>query len=141
MVRKMKAGDEEKAAGIWLEGNLDAHGFVPEEYWKGNYEEVKRQLSDSEIYIYEDDEGIEGFVGLENGYIQGIFVKKEMRSKRIGRSLLNFCKGKYEKLSLHVYAENEKALNFYMREGFRTDEKRLDGSTGQQEYRMMWRKG
>lgn len=105
------------------------------------WKEIKRQLSDSEIYIYEDDEGIEGFVGLENGYIQGIFVKKEMRSKRIGRSLLNFCKGKYEKLSLHVYAENEKALNFYMREGFRTDEKRLDGSTGQQEYRMMWRKG
>lgn len=141
MVRKMKAGDEEEIAGIWLEGNLDAHDFVPEEYWKGNYGEVKRQLSESEVYVYEDDGGIQGFVGLEDGYIQGIFVKTGMRSKGIGRNLLNFCKGKYERLSLHVYGENKKAWNFYMREGFLAEEERLDSNTGKREYGMVWRKG
>jgi len=141
MVRRMKKGEEEETAGIWLEGNLDAHSFVPEKYWKGNYEEVRRQLPESEVYVYEGDDGIQGFVGLENGYIQGIFVKKGMRSKGIGRSLLNFCKGKYERLSLHVYDENKKALSFYMREGFQADRERLDENTGQREYEMVWRKG
>lgn len=141
MVRKMKAGDGEEAARIWLEGNLDAHSFVPEEYWKGNYEEVKLQLQEAEVYVYEDDDGIQGFAGLENGYIQGIFVKRGMRSRGIGRSLLNLCKGKYERLSLHVYAGNKKALNFYVREGFQAEKEQLDGNTGQWEYEMVWRKG
>lgn len=141
MIRRMKKEDGDRTARIWLEGNLDAHGFVPEEYWKQNYEDVRRQLPESEVYVYEDDGGIQGFVGLDKGYIQGIFVKAEMRSKGIGRNLLNFCKGKYEKLSLHVYCENEKALNFYIREGFQAGGTQTDENTGQQECVMIWRKG
>ena len=93
------------------------------------------------VSVYEDDDGIQGFAGLENGYIQGIFVKRGMRSRGIGRSLLNLCKGKYERLSLHVYAGNKKALNFYVREGFQAEKEQLDGNTGQWEYEMVWRKG
>ena len=140
MVRRMKAADVDKTAEIWLEGNLDAQSFIPEEYWRGNYDDVKRQLAGAEAYVYEDCDGLHGFVGVKDGYIQGVFVRKEMRSKGIGKALLDFCKGKYTELSLHVYSENKKALEFYIREGFQVGKVQSDGNTEQKEYEMIWRK-
>ena len=134
------AADVDKTAEIWLEGNLDAQSFIPEEYWRGNYDDVKRQLAGAEAYVYEDCDGLHGFVGVKDGYIQGVFVRKEMRSKGIGKALLDFCKGKYTELSLHVYSENKKALEFYIREGFQVGKVQSDGNTEQKEYEMIWRK-
>ena len=139
MVRSMRAGDVEQVAEIWLEGNMSAHSFIPETYWKGNYEEVKRQLEKAEVYTYEDDRGILGFAGISLGYMEGIFVKEEMRSQGIGKALVDFCKGKYRELSLHVYCENRKAVAFYEREGFSIEKEQTDGNTGEREYQMVWR--
>lgn len=141
MVHRMKPVNADEAAKIWLEGNLDAHHFIPEEYWKRNYDEVRRQLAEAEVYVYEDNEGIQGFAGITDGYIRGIFVRKGMRSKGIGKNLLKFCKAKYQELSLHVYDENKQAKEFYIREGFRVKQKGTDTNTGRLEYEMIWRKG
>ena len=54
--------------------NLKAHDFIPEQYWTSNYELVKEMMSQAEIYVYEDDKMIQGFVGLSNEYIEGIFA-------------------------------------------------------------------
>lgn len=140
MVRRMKEEDTDRTAEIWLEGNLGAHGFIPEEYWKGNYDNVRRQLAYAEVYVYEDCDGIKGFAGVEDGYIQGIFVEEAMRSRGIGKALIDVCKGKYKDLSLHVYCKNQKALNFYLREGFQVRGKQLDKNTGQWECEMTWSK-
>ena len=45
---------------------------------KSNYELVKEMMSQSEVYVYEDDKMIQGFVGLNAEYIEGIFVSDEM---------------------------------------------------------------
>lgn len=34
---------------IWLNENIKAHNFIPEEYWKNNYEYVKEILHNSEM--------------------------------------------------------------------------------------------
>ncbi len=141
MVRRMREEDAEKTAKIWLEGNVGTHSFIPEKYWRDNYNSVKHQLAEAEVYVYEDSRGIKGFAGVEHGFIQGIFVKEEMRSKGIGKALLAVCKGKYTELSLHVYRENKKALEFYKREGFQISREQTESSTGQVEYVMIWRKG
>lgn len=139
MVRRMRAKDVEQVAGIWLEGNLDAHRFIQETYWQGNYEEVKGQLAQAEVYTYEDDRGILGFAGISHGYIAGIFVKEKMRSQGIGKALVDFCKEKYPELFLHVYCKNRKAVVFYEREGFSVEKEQMDKNTGEKEYVMVWR--
>ena len=48
--------------------------FIPEQYWTSNYELVKEMMSQAEVYVYEDDKMIQGFVGLSNEYIEGIFA-------------------------------------------------------------------
>ncbi len=148
MVRRMKEQDVEEIARIWLEANMEAHDFISQDYWLGNYEAVKNQLYESEAYVYEDHEGIQGFAGINKGYLEGIFVKRSMRSKGVGKALMDICKSKYFKISLHVYCKNKKAVNFYMREGFqinkryaeaRTDDIKLD-LAGCTEFEMIWQK-
>ncbi len=138
MVRRMRVEDVDKVVKIWLEGNINAHSFIPEVYWKKNYEEVKEQLAQVEVYTYEDDRGILGFVGINCGYIEGIFVKEEMRSQGIGKALVDFCKEKNLEMSLYVYCKNRKAVAFYEREGFSIEKERTDRNTGEKEYKMVW---
>ena len=77
MIRKLLNGDIDRVADIWLKTNLKTHYFISNRYWTSNYELVKEMVSQSEVYVYEDDKMIQGFVGLKNEYIEGIFVSDE----------------------------------------------------------------
>ena len=70
MIRKLLNGDVDRVADIWLNTNLKAHYFIPEQYWTSNYELVKEMLLQAEVYVYEDNKIIQGFVGLSNEYIE-----------------------------------------------------------------------
>lgn len=138
MVRAVQTADLEAVAGIWLEGNLEAHAFIPPQYWKGNFDTVKGLLAQAELYVYENEGEVLGFLGLEAGYIAGIFVRSEARSRGIGRQLLERAKSLYSPLTLRVYEKNRQAADFYRREGFSVREKSVDESTGETEYFMEW---
>ena len=69
MIRKMQNIDIDRVADIWLKTNLKAHYFIPEQYWTSNYELVKEMMSQSEVYVFEVDKMIHGFVGLNDEYI------------------------------------------------------------------------
>lgn len=43
-----------------------------------------------------------------------------------------------DSLELHVFAENEGAVRFYIREGFEILEEQRNPDTGKLEYRMVW---
>ena len=51
-------------------------------------------ISQSEVYVFEADKMIQGFVGLNDEYIEGIFVSDEMQSCGIGKILLDYIKDK-----------------------------------------------
>ena len=103
MVRELQKTDIDRVAYIWLDTNLKAHYFIPAQYWKDNFELVKEMLLQAEVYVYESDQKIQGFIGLSNEYIEGIFVSGEMQSQDIGKTLLNYAKEKRNKLLLNVY--------------------------------------
>ena len=42
MVRKLQKADIDRVADIWLDTNLKAHDFISAQYWKRNFELVKR---------------------------------------------------------------------------------------------------
>ena len=138
MIRKMQNIDIDRVADIWLKTNLKAHYFIPEQYWTSNYELVKEMMSQAEVYVYEDDKMIQGFVGISNEYIEGIFVPDEMQSCGIGKLLLDYIKNKKLRLRLNVYQKNIRALSFYQREGFDIQCEGSDAATGEKEYTMLW---
>ena len=138
MIRELRKVDINKVAEIWLDTNIKTHYFISAQYWKSNFELVKELLLQATVYVYEDKQEIQGFIGLSNEYIEGIFVSAEMQSQGIGKILLNYVKGKRNKLILNVYQKNTRAISFYQREGFVIQYSGLDEATGEKDYVMAW---
>ena len=138
MIRTLQNADINRVADIWLDTNLKAHSFISAQYWKSNYELVKEMLSQAEVYVYEDGQKIQGFIGLSDKYIEGIFVSEKMQSQGIGKLLLNYIKHKKDVLRLNVYQKNIRAIHFYQREGFKIQCEGLDEVTGEKDYVMIW---
>ena len=138
MIRSLQKADINRVADIWLYTNLKAHSFISAQYWESNYELVKEMLSQAEVYVYEDGQKIQGFIGLSDKYIEGIFVSEKMQSQGIGKLLLNYIKDRKDVLRLNVYQKNIRAIHFYQREGFEIQCEGLDEATGEKDYVMIW---
>jgi len=140
MIRKFKSDELDTVTKIWLETNIQAHAFINKSYWQGNYEMVKEMLPNSTIFVYEDNNIIQGFVGLIESYIAGIFITANSQSKGIGKALLDYAKEKHSELLLQVYKKNIRAVLFYLREGFTILKEQIDENTDEVELVMKWTK-
>lgn len=105
---------------IWLESTIRAHSFIEKDYWVNNYDLVKNKyIPYSKTYVYEEENKIKGFISIiEDNFIGALFVDNNSQGNGIGKEILDFAKNEYRNLSLAVYKDNEKALKFYLREGF-----------------------
>ena len=140
MIRKLQKSDIDRVAEIWLDTNLKAHDFISEQYWLGNFDMVKKMFPQAEVYVYESDGKVQGFLGLDCEYIEGIFVCDEMQSRGIGKALLGYVKSRKSELRLNVYRKNTRAIRFYQREGFSIMSEGLDEAVGEKDYLMVWKK-
>jgi putative acetyltransferase len=144
MIREMKEADANQVARIWLDSNREAHDFIPAEYWEENYQAVKEALLQGEVYVCEMEMAgktdIVGFIGLNEDFIEGIFVRDNVRSRGVGRELLDYVKDRRNQLMLGVYQKNLRAIRFYQREEFFVRQEGVDGNTGEKEYTMLWRR-
>ena len=142
MIRKMEEKDIPDVLQIWLETNIRAHNFIEKEYWTGNYEMVKQILPEAEVYVYEAEQSgqIAGFIGINDQYIEGLFVKESAQSRGIGKQLLDHAKSRKTELRLGVYQKNMRAVRFYLRENFLIQAEQVDEDTNETEYIMGWEK-
>ena len=119
MIRKMKSTDINRVMDIWLSTNLEAHPFIDSNYWYQNLSNVQNAIQQAEVYCsVSANDRIQGFIGLQENYIAGLFIAKEYQSQHLGTKLLNVAKGKHQQLILDVYLENQRAIKFYQQNGF-----------------------
>lgn len=137
MIRLFEFRDLDRIMEIWLEGNLNAHPFIKEEYWRQNFETVRSVLPNAEVYVFEEDGEVQGFIGMDAEYIAGIFVAEGHRGQGIGHQLISEVKRK-KRLSLHVYEKNTGAVAFYRAEEFRIENSMTEKETGEQEYLIVF---
>lgn len=140
MIRLFEFQDLDKIMDIWLQGNLEAHSFIDAEYWKKNFDSVKSVLPNAEVYVYEEDGEILGFIGMDAEYIAGIFVAAGHKGQGIGHQLIETVKKK-KRLSLHVFDKNTGAMAFYLKEGFTVRERMTEKDTGERECLMVYESG
>ena len=140
MIRKFETQDLGTVMQIWLEGNLDAHPFIPASFWTEHFEMVRDMLPQAELYVHENEapRQIDGFIGLTENHIEGIFITKAAHSKGIGKALLEYTKSRKPCLTLSVYQKNERALAFYRREQFTVQSEGIDENTNEAEIQMLW---
>lgn len=131
MIRKLKEEDTTAIMTIWTKGNFKAHNFIEKDYWLENFNKVKNEyLPQSDTYVYTEEGEIKGFISiLNNDYIGALFVKQDNLREGIGRRLLNYCKERYQKLTLKVYEKNVNATLFYVAMNFKNKEIRIDEQT------------
>ena len=140
MIRKFETQDLDAVMQIWMDGNLDAHAFIPASFWTEHFEMVRDLLLQAELYVHENEatRQIDGFIGLTENHIEGIFVVKSARSKGIGKALLEYVKSRKPRLTLSVYQKNERAIAFYRREQFVVQSEGIDEDTNEAELQMLW---
>ena len=140
MIRKFENLDLDAVMQIWLQANLDAHAFIPASFWEAHFEMVRDMLPQAELYVHENEatRQIDGFIGLTENHIEGIFIAKAARSKGIGKALLDYAKSRKPCLTLGVYQKNERALAFYQREQFVMHSEGIDEDTNEAEIQMLW---
>lgn len=142
MIRNLSEHDIDEVMNIWLDANQKAHSFIANTYWIDNYSTVKTMITQAEVYVYECDntKQIVGFIGLNDQFIAGIFVKAHARSNGCGKQLLDYTKTIKSNLNLHVYAKNERAVAFYLREQFRIQDKQIEVVHHEKELLMTWKR-
>ena len=139
MIRMFDACDLDQVMELWLNGNIEAHDFIPRNYWESNAPMVREQLLQAEIYVYEIDGKILGFVGLQGDYLAGIFVDRHARSMGIGGQLIHYVQKIRRTLTLNVYRKNQSAMEIYLREGFSVLSEDIDEATGETDIVLSWK--
>lgn len=142
MIKNLRDNDIDIVMDLWKESTMEAQSFISDEYWLENYDNVKNNyLPDSDTYVYEEDGEIKGFVSLiENIFIGGLFLKIDSQRKGIGSKIIDFLKAEHDKLQLAVYDKNIRAMNFYVKSGFKILNTEIDEKTKEKEHLMEWRR-
>ena len=70
-IRHLQEDDIDAVAKIWLDTNLEAHFFVPAEYWEGNLALVKEMFLQAEMYVYSENGEVLGFIGWIRAILRG----------------------------------------------------------------------
>ncbi|TXL65684.1 GNAT family N-acetyltransferase [Cerasibacillus terrae] len=141
-IRRNKKTEINKLIKIWYEGSLKAHDFIDKDYWKSHRMQMKEKyLPLSETYVMSNEKEVVGFISMVDNYLAALFIDVKHQGEGYGKKLLNFIKGQRDNIQLKVYTKNNKAIHFYLRNGFVIKEELLDEQTAEGEFLMEWEKG
>ncbi|MEL7116215.1 MAG: GNAT family N-acetyltransferase [Pseudomonadota bacterium] len=87
--------------------------------------------------------GPQGFLARDGQIIHALYMRRGMRGRRYGKTLLDRVKGIEPRLELWTFQQNERARKFYAREAFQEVEM-TDGAGNDEklpDVRMVWEKG
>ena len=141
MIRAFKEEDTEAVIRIWLEASILSHSFIDKAYWEEKADAMRTlYLPLSEVVVDEDkDTGeVVAFIAFVEDYLAALFVAPAHQKKGVGSRLLALAKKMRDTLELSVYAENERAVAFYQKNGFRMTDKRIEEMTGHTELLMVF---
>jgi putative acetyltransferase len=119
-IRPYKFADQDRIVAIWEAASSIATPFLTEDFMRKTRQQIREVwLPTAETWVFDDGEGVEGFVTLIGNEIGGIFVDPAVQGKGIGRSLMDWASLHHEPLLVEVFAANKIGLHFYERYGFR----------------------
>jgi putative acetyltransferase len=138
IVRKLKKDELDKVMEIWRLSTIKAHDFIDKKYWENNYDVVKNvYIPMADTFVYDDEEAIRGFISIiNNKFIGALFIDIDYQGLGIGSKQIDYVSNKYKKLELAVYKENESAVKFYEKKGFKAIAEQQNEDSGFCEYIM-----
>jgi len=109
---------------IWEKSVISTHDFLTD----ADFEEIKQLVAsinfyDLKLFCLADQETITGFIGVLDRKIEMLFVDPACFGQGFGLRLLNFAVNELHADRLDVNEQNSKALNLYLKYGFRIYER------------------
>ncbi|MCE5229534.1 N-acetyltransferase [bacterium] len=139
MIRRFMPSDMEQVLSIWLEASIKAHDFVAKEFWESKMSDMRNvYIPNSETYVFSDSGSIKGFLSLSGDVLAAIFVTPGSQGQGIGQQLMDKAKSLRNKLTLTVYRDNHKSVEFYKKNGFVVVRDEIDKHTGHAEILMAY---
>jgi putative acetyltransferase len=128
-IRKATASDSAQVMEVWRRAVDATHDFLRPDDRREIEREVAAFLPGAPLDLAVDDtDSAIGFMLLEAGHMQALFIDPVARGKGIGRALVSAAVARHPHLSTDVNEQNRQALGFYEHLGFkRTGYSPLDG--------------
>ncbi len=137
MLRPFQRQDMEQVIRIWLAASIQAHDFIPKEFWESKVADMRElYIPGSETYVYEEHGEVLGFISLREAVIAALFVAPRSQRRGIGACLMARAKELFSSLTLSVYKKNLTGIRFYRNHGFVVAKEQLDEHTGRPELLM-----
>ena len=104
---------------VWEASVRETHTFLEEAYILHMKPLIRNEyLKLVDLYKYQPEEKILGFVGILHGKIEMLFIRPDKRRMGIGKELLDFAISQLKATEVDVNEQNEHAVNFYRKFGF-----------------------
>ncbi len=119
MIIKHVENDLEQIMRVWYESSILAHPFLNSEFVEKVKSDMRNiYIPNSETWVYENDEGVVGFISMIDKEIGGLFVLPKNHSRGIGTKLVNFVNEFHDELEVEVFERNKIGRAFYNKLGF-----------------------
>lgn len=122
--------DHDEILEVWEASVRETHDFVDPADILAFRPLVRQMLSEVDVVLTRDDEGrISAFAGVSGDKIEMLFAHPRYIGKGIGKRLFWHAVCELHAKKLDVNENNEKAVNFYLRQGCKViDRSPLDAS-------------
>lgn len=144
MLKKIKIEDIDNVMELWKE-ELNKSGMPSKnKIILNDYTSVRKKLVENinSTILYTEDGIIEGIISVDNSKneVWLIIVKSSIQREGIGTILLNSIKRKKTQITTTINSNNEKALLFFYKNGFKKVEEKENEKTKQKDYILDWSK-
>lgn len=119
MIRNFRESDIHDIETVYEKSNNALSLKVTPGFFKKDKKKfVTSTLRSCKNSVYEHVGKVVGIISFSSDCIEGLFVLPEFWGRGIGTELLNSVSSGKDELFLQVYADNERAINFYRKNGF-----------------------
>jgi putative acetyltransferase len=119
-IRAAAENDYPAIMKIWELSVRATHDFLPEDYLQEIKSLLPSILPQVPICLLCNEEGmIKGFAGVAEQKIEMLFLHPGSRGQGIGRKLTEYCIQELGAAKVDVNEQNEQAVGFYLKMGFR----------------------
>lgn len=119
-IRRSRASDADAVLDIWRRAVDATHDFLSAEDRAAIDEEVQVLLPELDLWVAVDENNRPtAFMSMSDSSLDALFADPAQHGTGIGRALVDFALGSNSYLRVDVNEQNEQAVAFYRRLGFR----------------------
>ncbi|HBX6010944.1 TPA: acetyltransferase [Klebsiella pneumoniae] len=119
-IRRSRPDEGDKLTAIWCRSVDATHDFLTKAYRKELEEMVRAFLPEAPLWVAvnTEDQPI-AFMLLTGDHMDALFVDPDVRGCGVGKLLIEHALSLKPKLTTNVNEQNEQAVGFYQKMGFR----------------------